>query len=101
MDVILICLHTPDIPVMFGASIKHVLFNVCSERTEQQGFAILCRRDQMYHEQILVMPPMLINVIHTFVFSLYILYNIYIVKLHSHGEELSSICRLAKRLKYA
>jgi hypothetical protein len=61
---------TPDIPVMFGASIKHVLLNVCSEHTEQQGFAILCRKDQMYHEQILVMPSVLINVIHMLTFSL-------------------------------
>ena len=64
MQMIAIRFHPADIPVMFAADIIQELFDILADNSRQQRFPVFRRKDQMYHEKILIMPPMLI-LIHT------------------------------------
>ena len=66
MDVILIRFHTSDIPIVFLACFKQTLFDIIPECPEKQFLPVLGNKNQMNHEQVLIVSSMLINIFHIF-----------------------------------
>lgn len=57
-----VCFHPLNIPVILLTGVKNVLLDILPEPPSEQLFSVLCGKDQMNHEQVLVVPAMLINV---------------------------------------
>ena len=59
MDVILVRLHTPDVPVVLPADIKQGLFDVVPEVADEQLPPILRNKYEMDHQKVFVMATVL------------------------------------------
>lgn len=59
---VLVSLHLPDVPVVPNTCAENVLFDVVPKSAGQDRLPVFCYKNQVNHQEVLIMPPMLILV---------------------------------------